>query len=187
MTYGSITSSSAPTGRNPTSHSVHVIWMPVADFTISSASRLGASAVTNIELVTQVVANATHIKYAPIARGDSPGRDPYSSGMLRMIGKIVPALRAEFDGVNGASSEIGEGDRVAQAERLSTQVLHEKERDAAAEPRPLVAHRDHERREDQPDRAVGKSRQRPLQRFGRQSKCRIGALPLAERQAEHRA
>ena len=78
--------------------------MPVAVCTIASASRFGASAVTNIELVTHVAANATHIRYAPIRRGESSGRDPYNSGMLRMIGKIVPALRAVFDGVNAASA-----------------------------------------------------------------------------------
>jgi hypothetical protein len=78
--------------------------MPVAVLIMARASRLGASAVTNIELVTHVAANATHIKYAPIRRGESPGRDPYKSGTLRMIGKTVPALRAVFDGVKGANA-----------------------------------------------------------------------------------
>jgi hypothetical protein len=66
------------------------------------ANRFGASAVTNMELVKQVVENATHIKYEPIRRDDSPGADPYNSGILLMIGKMVPALRAVFEGVNGA-------------------------------------------------------------------------------------
>src|SRR6476659_1791990 len=33
---------------------------------------------------------------------DGPGAEPYKSGILLMIGKIVPALRAVFEGVNGA-------------------------------------------------------------------------------------
>jgi hypothetical protein len=69
----------------------------------SMANRLGASAVTNIELVMQVVANATHIRYAPMRRGARSGRQSYSSGILLTIGKMVPALRAVFEGVNGAS------------------------------------------------------------------------------------
>jgi hypothetical protein len=38
--------------------------------TISMASRLGARPVRNIELVTQVVAIATHIRYEPMRRDD---------------------------------------------------------------------------------------------------------------------
>ena len=37
--------------------------------------------------------------------------------MPRMIGKMTPALRPVFDGVNGAISEVGQHHRVAQAER----------------------------------------------------------------------
>jgi hypothetical protein len=57
----------------------------------------------NMELVTHVVENATHIKYAPMRRGDSPGLEPYNSGIRSITGKTAPALRAVFDGVNGAS------------------------------------------------------------------------------------
>lgn len=32
------------------------------------------------------------------------GRESYSSGRLRMIGKIMPALRAVLDGVNSATT-----------------------------------------------------------------------------------
>ena len=37
-------------------------------------------------------------------RAVGPGFEPYSGGMLLTIGKIVPALRAVFDGVKGASA-----------------------------------------------------------------------------------
>ena len=42
-------------------HCAQVISTPVFFFTSSTASRLGASAVRNIELVTQVAAIATHM------------------------------------------------------------------------------------------------------------------------------
>jgi hypothetical protein len=71
-------------------------------FTSSRARRLGAKEVINIELVTQVVAKAVHIIYAPILRVVSPGAEPYKPGRFRIIGKIVPALLAVFDGVKGA-------------------------------------------------------------------------------------
>ena len=71
-------------------------------FTSSTASKFGASAVRNIELVTHVAASAVHIRYEPILREVSPGSEPYRPGMLRMMGKMVPPLRAVFDGVNGA-------------------------------------------------------------------------------------
>ncbi len=48
-------------GRKPFTHSDIVIVWPVASATIPTASRLGASAVTNIELVTAVAAKATHM------------------------------------------------------------------------------------------------------------------------------
>ena len=51
-----------PTGANAMNHSVHVN-VTLAVLLISSiASRLGASAVMNIELVTQVAAIAVHIR-----------------------------------------------------------------------------------------------------------------------------
>src|SRR2546428_11587093 len=68
----------------------------------SAARTLGASAVTNMLLVTQVTASAVYIRYAPILRAlSSLGRDPYNSGILRRMGKIVPPLRAVLDGMNG--------------------------------------------------------------------------------------
>ena len=53
--------STRPMGRNPRSHSAIVIGWPIAFSTMPTASRLGASAVTNIELVTAVAAKATHM------------------------------------------------------------------------------------------------------------------------------
>ena len=50
--------------------------MPAALRASSIANRFGASAVTNIELVTHVVENATHIRYEPMRREDSPGAEP---------------------------------------------------------------------------------------------------------------
>ncbi len=50
--------------------------MPVSSRMIPIASKLGASAVANIELVIAVDANAVHIKYAPIRRAVGPGAEP---------------------------------------------------------------------------------------------------------------
>ncbi len=74
----------------------------VVPLAMASAAALGASDVMNIELVTQVAANAVHMMYDPILRAVGPGSEPYRPGMLRMTGKIVPALRAVFEGVPGA-------------------------------------------------------------------------------------
>ena len=106
--------------------------------------------------------------------------------MLRMIGKIVPALRAVLDGVNGASARSDKRDGIAEAERAAAEMPDQDERNPPSEPRLLVAHRDHERREDQPDRRVRKPGERPLQRFGWRAKRGIGELPRAEGQSEHR-
>src|SRR5690349_7502362 len=94
-----------PAGANARNHAIQSrsTWtvLPM----ISAASRLGASAVRNIELVTQVVAIAVHRMYAPMRRADgSFGSESYRTGKLRITGKIVPPLRAVFDGVNGAST-----------------------------------------------------------------------------------
>src|SRR4029079_8049322 len=89
-------------GRKSRSQSIQVRSMPAVLRASSMANRFGASAVTNIELVTQVVENATHIRYEPMRLDDSPGPEPYRSGILLIIGKIVPPLRAVFEGVNGA-------------------------------------------------------------------------------------
>ena len=51
-----------PTGANATNHSIHAISILAIFCTSSEASRLGASAVRNIELVTQVAAIATHMR-----------------------------------------------------------------------------------------------------------------------------
>ena len=59
---GMSTSIRMPIGANATNHCVHVMVIPDVLFTSSTASRLGASAVRNIELVTQVVAMATHMR-----------------------------------------------------------------------------------------------------------------------------
>jgi hypothetical protein len=45
-------------------------------FSIAWARRFGASAVTNIELVTHIAANAVHIRYAPRRRAVGPGNEP---------------------------------------------------------------------------------------------------------------
>ncbi len=49
---------------------------PVVCFTSASAAAFGASAVTNIELVTAVAAKAVHMMYAPIRRAEGPGSEP---------------------------------------------------------------------------------------------------------------
>src|SRR5512141_236579 len=94
-----------PTGANATNHSVHVN-VTLAVLLISSiASRFGARAVMNIELVTQVAAIAVHIRYPPMRRDDgSFGLLSYRAGRLRITGYTVPPLRAVLDGVKGASS-----------------------------------------------------------------------------------
>src|SRR5512137_2894346 len=102
MINGSVAMSITPTGKKPINHCIHEISICAVFFTSSTASKLGASAVRNIELVTQVAASAVHIKYDPILREVSPGSEPYRPGMLRITGKMVPPLRAVFDGVNGA-------------------------------------------------------------------------------------
>ena len=50
-----------PTGAKAMNHCVQVMSTLAVFLTSSIASRLGASAVRNIELVTQVVAIATHM------------------------------------------------------------------------------------------------------------------------------
>ncbi|MNU06210.1 hypothetical protein D3C72_2513290 [compost metagenome] len=56
-------------------------------FTSASASRLGASADRNIELVIHAAVIATHIRYEPILRAlGSLGFEPYSGGRLAIIG-----------------------------------------------------------------------------------------------------
>jgi hypothetical protein len=76
MRKGCAANSSTPTGRKPTSHAVHVTSTCAISFIRATASRFGASAVTNIELVTQVVAKAVHMTYAPMPRRVSPGAEP---------------------------------------------------------------------------------------------------------------
>ena len=64
-----------------------------------------ARAVLNIELVTQVLAKATHVIYEPILRGSFSGVESYRTGIFFTIGKIVPPLLAVFEGINGASKK----------------------------------------------------------------------------------
>jgi hypothetical protein len=58
----SAASSRAPTGRKPRNQSPQEISTDETLRTSSTASRFGASAVRNIELVTQVVAKAVHMR-----------------------------------------------------------------------------------------------------------------------------
>ena len=109
--------SRTPIGQKPASHCVQVMSSSVVCLTSASAAAFGASAVTNIELVTAVAANAVHMMYEPIRRAEGPGSEPYRPGMLRMTGKMVPALRPVFDGVPGARARSAERDGIAQAER----------------------------------------------------------------------
>ncbi len=76
MRSGCTAKSSTPTGRKPISQAVHDTSTPAMVFISATARRFGASAVRNIELVTQVVANAVHITYAPRPRRRSPGSEP---------------------------------------------------------------------------------------------------------------
>ena len=59
-----------PIGANATNHRVHVMLTLAVLLTISMASKLGARPVRNIELVTQVVAIATHMMYEPMRRDE---------------------------------------------------------------------------------------------------------------------
>ena len=68
-------------------HCPQLIWMPVALSVSAMASRFGAKAVRNIELVTQVAAMAVHIRKLPIRfMLGSLGCESYSGGRLRMTG-----------------------------------------------------------------------------------------------------
>src|SRR5512136_2872240 len=91
-------------GQKPITHCVHVMSSLDVCLTNVTAAAAGASEVMNIELVTAVAAKAVHMMYEPILRAVGPGSEPYRPGMLRMTGKIVPALRPVFDGVPGAST-----------------------------------------------------------------------------------
>ena len=51
-----------PTGRKPQNQPIQVTWMCSVVRISASASRFGATPVRNIELVTQVVASAVHIR-----------------------------------------------------------------------------------------------------------------------------
>src|SRR5579871_1450317 len=94
-----------PAGAKARNHCVHSRSTLTIFLTSSTASRLGASPVRNIELVTQVVAIAIHMMYEPMRRADgSFGFESYSGGKLRITGKIVPPLRAVLEGVKGAST-----------------------------------------------------------------------------------
>ena len=92
-------------GRNPKNHCIQEISIPTVFFIKSTARRLGAIDVMNRELVRQVAAKAVHMRYDPILRAVSPGSDPYNPGMFRIMGNIVPPLRAVLDGVKGASAK----------------------------------------------------------------------------------
>ncbi len=63
-------SNAIPIGAKARNHCVHDRLTFAVLLTSSIASRLGASAVRNIELVTQVVAMATHMRYEPMRRAD---------------------------------------------------------------------------------------------------------------------
>ncbi len=76
-----------PTGANAMNHCVQERLTFAVLLTISIASRFGARPVRNIELVTQVVAIATHMRYEPMRRDDgSFGLLSYSAGRLRITG-----------------------------------------------------------------------------------------------------
>ena len=82
-----MTSSRIPTGAKAVSQSIQEMSRFAVRFTISTASRLGAMPVRNIELLTQVAASAVHIRYEPIRRAEgSFGLESYSGGRLRTTG-----------------------------------------------------------------------------------------------------
>lgn len=91
-----------PTGKKLRNHCSQLIVGKFAFSKILMASKLGASAVRNSELLIQLPAKATHEIYAPIFRGSFLGDEPYNSGIFFTIGNIVPPLLAVFDGINGA-------------------------------------------------------------------------------------
>jgi hypothetical protein len=102
---GTATSSGSANAAAVRNHAVHPTSIPVKRSMKSAAMRFGASAVRNRELVTQLAANAVQSRYVPIRRADgASGSEPYRCGIPRTIGYTMPALRAVFDGVNGASS-----------------------------------------------------------------------------------
>ena len=76
-----------PSGRKARNQVPQEISIPTVLFTSASASRFGARAERNIELVIQAAVIATHIRYEPILRAlGSFGLEPYSGGRLAMIG-----------------------------------------------------------------------------------------------------
>ena len=68
--------STSPIGRKPRSQPAHVTWTPAIWFIKLTARRFGARAVTNIELVTHVVAKAVHMTYPPMRCAVAPGAEP---------------------------------------------------------------------------------------------------------------
>src|SRR5262249_53638035 len=102
---GTIARRFSPSGMNAMNQGTHSSSTLTVFLTTSIASTFGARPVMNIELVTQVAAMATHIRYEPILREEgSFGFEPYKGGRLLITGYIVPPLRAVLDGVNGAIS-----------------------------------------------------------------------------------
>ena len=86
VTSGVSRNSTIPSGSAPASHEVQPISTCAIFLASSVARRLGAIAVTNIEPVTVVVANAVQHRYAPIARRLWVGVEPYNGGMLFTTG-----------------------------------------------------------------------------------------------------
>ena len=60
--------------------------MPTLFWIMSTASRFGARAVRNMELVTQVALMPTQCRYAPILRGSLSGVELNMGGMLLAMG-----------------------------------------------------------------------------------------------------
>ena len=140
---------------------------PAVCFTSARAAAFGASAVTNIELVTAVAANAVHMTYEPIRRAEGPGSDPYRPGNAPDDGEDGPRAAGRVRRRARREGEVGQRDGVAEAEGPAAQPPHQPERDAAPEPRLAVADREHERAEDEPHRPVLEPRERPRDRRGR--------------------
>jgi hypothetical protein len=91
-----------------------------------------------------------------------------------------PPAAGRVGGRKRREQQVGDGNGIAQRERLTAHGLDQHQRDAPAEAGLLVAQGEHERAEDQPNGAVGKTRKRPGKGRPGRIKARLGELVRAE-------
>ena len=86
MSQGTASSRSAPIGRKPTNQSVHVISMPVVVFDQIQREQVGRERGHEHRAGDARRGKRDPHQTRRTAAASRPGRDPYSSGMLRMTG-----------------------------------------------------------------------------------------------------